>query len=75
MRFRQIAGDMSGSSGEWRLVALDAGRRTRVFYSARLKLPSGPPGAIARTMLRGDAPAALEGLRQRSLLTARRTAQ
>ncbi len=75
MRFRQIAGDMSGSSGEWRLVALESGRRTRVFYTARLRLPSGVPGALARAVLRGEAPAALEGLRERSLATARRTAQ
>jgi hypothetical protein len=67
MRFHQIAGDMNGSEGEWRLVPLDGGRRTRVFYEARLKLPAWAPVPVSRAVLRSDAPAALEGLRRRSL--------
>jgi uncharacterized protein YndB with AHSA1/START domain len=72
MRFQQIAGDMSGSQGEWRLEALDGGRRTRVVYDARLPLPSGLPGLLALAVMRADAPAAMEGLRQRSLEAAAR---
>jgi uncharacterized membrane protein len=72
MRFQQIAGDMSGSQGAWRLEALDGGRRTRVVYDARLSLPSGLPGLLALAVIRADAPAAMAGLRQRSLEAAAR---
>lgn len=72
MRFRQVAGDMTGSQGEWRLEALDGGRGTRVIYSASLRFPAIAPDALARSVMRDDAPAALEGLRRLSLGRLRR---
>lgn len=72
MRFRQIAGDMSGSQGAWRLAPLDGGRRTRVIYEARLSLPHGVPRPLLHALIRHDAPAALEGLRARAVGAAQR---
>jgi hypothetical protein len=66
MRFRQIAGDMNGSHGSWRLTALAGGQRTRVIYEADLRGPGGPAGAFFHAAIARDAPAALEALRARS---------
>ena len=75
MRFYQVSGDMTGTAGEWRLVPLPGGRGTRVFYDARLGVPDGVPGPFARALMRSDAPAAMRGLRARSLERAQATSR
>ncbi len=56
-------GDFRACTGEWRLEPLDGGARTRVIYenTATADLPA--PGALVRTVLRMDVPAALRALR------------
>lgn len=61
--FRLVEGDLKVEQGEWRLQALEGGRRTRVFYDNRLAVDWPVPKALIREALRKDTPKALVNLR------------
>ncbi len=65
--FHRTGGDLPVLEGDWRLEALDGGRRTRVLYESRAALPFAVPGALARMMLRQEIAAALQGLKRECL--------
>lgn len=64
IRFRLVEGDLKVEQGEWRLQALDGGRRTRVFYDNRLAVDWPVPKALMREALRKDTPKVLINLRR-----------
>ena len=64
IRFRLVEGDLKVEQGEWRLQALDGGRRTRVFYDNRLAVDWPVPKALMREALRKDTPKVLANLRR-----------
>ncbi|ADG09884.1 polyketide cyclase [Caulobacter segnis] len=64
IRFRLVEGDLKVQQGEWRLQALDGGRRTRVFYENRLAVDWPVPKALMREALRRDTPKVLMNLRR-----------
>jgi hypothetical protein len=64
IRFRLVEGDLKVEQGEWRLQALDGGRRTRVFYDNRLAVDWPVPRALVREALRKDTPKVLMNLRR-----------
>lgn len=64
IRFRLVEGDLKVEQGEWRLQALDGGRRTRVFYDNRLAVDWPVPKALMREALRKDTPKVLMNLRR-----------
>jgi uncharacterized protein YndB with AHSA1/START domain len=66
IRFYRVGGDLKRLDGEWRLVPLDGGRRTRVLYENRASAPFAIPGPIARLALRRDVPDALTALRRQA---------
>jgi len=64
IHFYRVGGELKVLDGEWRLIPLDGGRRTRVLYENRAATPFAVPGPIARMVLRKDVPAALSALRR-----------
>lgn len=64
IRFRLVEGDLKVEQGEWRLQALEGGRRTRVFYDNRVAVDWPVPKALLREALRRDTPKVLINLRQ-----------
>lgn len=64
IRFRLVEGDLKVQQGEWRLQALDGGRRTRVFYENRLAVDWPVPKVLMREALRRDTPKVLMNLRR-----------
>ena len=64
IRFRLVEGDLKVQQGEWRLQALDGGRRTRVFYENRLAVDWPVPKSLMREALRRDTPKVLMNLRR-----------
>lgn len=64
IRFHLVEGDLKVQQGEWRLQALDGGRRTRVFYENRLAVDWPVPKALMREALRRDTPKVLMNLRR-----------
>jgi uncharacterized protein YndB with AHSA1/START domain len=64
IRFRLVEGNLKVEQGEWRLQALDGGRRTRVFYDNRLAVDWPVPKALMREALRKDTPKVLMNLRR-----------
>lgn len=64
IRFYREGGDMQVLNGEWRLIPLDGGTRTRVLYESRASTPFAIPAPIARMALRRDIPDALAALRR-----------
>lgn len=69
VRFVQVAGDLGGSTGEWRLLPLDGGQGTRLIYEGRIGLPEGImfTGSLVRVVIHSDTKDALKGLRKRSV--------
>ena len=72
IRFRAMSGDFRVFEGEWRLIPLKGGRATRVLYEVRAASPYAVPNAVARAVLRLEAPQALSALKRECLV---RTAQ
>jgi uncharacterized protein YndB with AHSA1/START domain len=70
LRFHRVGGDLEVFEGEWRLVSLNGGARTRVVYENRAAFPFAVPRALGRMALRHDVPLALEALRRESLAAA-----
>lgn len=68
LRFQRVGGDLTVFEGEWRLIPLDGGTRTRVVYENRAAFPFAVPRAIGRMVLRRDVPLALEALRRESVI-------
>lgn len=66
IHFYRVGGELKRLDGEWRLVPLDGGRRTRVLYENRASAPFSIPGPIARIALRRDVPEALTALRRQA---------
>lgn len=64
IRFRLVEGDLKVEQGEWRLLPLDQGRRTRLFYDNRLAVDWPVPKALMREALRKDTPKVLNNLRR-----------
>jgi uncharacterized protein YndB with AHSA1/START domain len=64
IHFYRVDGELKLLDGEWRLIPLDGGRRTRVLYENRASAPFAIPGPIARMALRRDVPDALAALRR-----------
>lgn len=64
IRFYRVGGELKLLEGEWRLVPLDGGARTRVLYENRASAPFAIPAPIARMALRKDVPDALAALRR-----------
>ncbi|HEY9235177.1 MULTISPECIES: SRPBCC family protein [Phenylobacterium] len=64
IHFYRVGGELRLLDGQWRLVPLDDGRRTRVLYENRASVPFAIPGPIARMALRRDVPEALRALRR-----------
>jgi carbon monoxide dehydrogenase subunit G len=64
IHFRRVGGEVKVMEGEWRLVPLSGGTRTRVLYESRASAPFAVPAPIARMVLRHDVPEALAALRR-----------
>lgn len=64
IRFYRVGGELKLLEGEWRLVPLDGGARTRVLYENRASAPFAIPSPIARMALRKEVPEALAALRR-----------
>ena len=64
IRFYREGGQLQVLHGEWRLIPLDGGARTRVLYESRASTPFAIPAPIARMALRRDIPDALAALRR-----------
>lgn len=64
IRFYRVGGELKVLDGEWRLIPLDDGARTRVLYENRASTPFAVPAPVARMVLRQDVPAALAALRR-----------
>jgi uncharacterized protein YndB with AHSA1/START domain len=64
IRFYREGGQLQVLNGEWRLVPLNGGSRTRVLYESRASTPFAVPAPIARMALRRDIPDALAALRR-----------
>lgn len=64
IRFYRVGGELKVLEGEWRLVPLDGGARTRVLYENRASTPFAVPAPMARMVLRKDVPDALAALRR-----------
>ena len=71
IRFYREGGEMKVLEGEWRLIPLDDGARTRVFYESRASPPFAVPAPIARMALRRDIPDALAALRREVMARAK----
>lgn len=65
--YRRTGGDLKVLEGEWRLIPLDGGTRTRVVYEGRATLPLAVPHALARAVLRQQLAQALAALRRECL--------
>lgn len=65
--YRRTGGDLKVLEGDWRLVPLDGGLRTRVLYEGRAALPFAVPHALARAVLRQQLSQALASLRRECL--------
>jgi uncharacterized protein YndB with AHSA1/START domain len=63
IRFHRVDGDLKALDGEWRLIPLDGGARTRLTYDSRLVPPFPAPGGMVRSALRKDMPQNLANLR------------
>jgi hypothetical protein len=66
VKFHRTDGDFKVLDGEWRLVPLDGGARTRVIYDSRMSSPFVAPSLIVRAVLRRDMPHTLNNLRDAS---------
>lgn len=64
IRFKRAGGEVKVLEGEWRLIPLAGGQRTRVLYESRASAPFAVPAPIARMILRHDVPEALAALRR-----------
>lgn len=64
IHFRRTGGEVKVLEGEWRLIPLAGGSRTRVLYESRASAPFAVPAPIARMVLRHDVPEALAALRR-----------
>ena len=62
LKYRRVGGDLAVLEGEWRMISIDGGRRTRVLYENRASSPNVVPGAIARLILRREIGLALAAL-------------
>lgn len=65
--FKRIEGDLALLEGEWRLVPLNDGKSTRLFYRARMTPGWAVPDAIARAAIESDVPKTLAALRQEAI--------
>ncbi len=63
IRIRRVGGDMKVLEGEWSLVGLDNGSRTRALYEGRATAPFSVPGPIVRLVLREQIGGGLIALR------------
>lgn len=66
-RFQRTGGDLKVLEGEWRLISLAGGTRTRVFYDSRASTPFAVPRPIVRIVLRDQVGLALAALRRECL--------
>ena len=64
IRFKRSGGEVKVLEGEWRLIPLTGGTRTKVLYESRASAPFAVPAPIARMILRHDVPEALAALRR-----------
>ncbi len=64
IRFRRTDGDLKAMHGEWRLVALDNGRRTRVVYENHIVANFAGPAGLVRDAMRRDTPKVLMNLKR-----------
>jgi hypothetical protein len=64
IRFRRVGGDMKVLHGEWRLVPLDGGARTRVVYENHVEANFAGPAGLVREALRRDTPKVLANLKR-----------
>ena len=71
IRFYREGGQLQVLNGEWRLIPLDGGARTRVLYESRASTPFAIPAPIVRMALRRDIPDALAALRREVMARAR----
>ena len=62
--FKRVEGDLALLEGEWRLVPLNDGTSTRLFYRARMTPGWAVPDAIARAAIESDVPKTLAALRR-----------
>lgn len=67
IRFQRVDGDMKLFEGEWRLTALEGGRRTRIVYESRAVVPFRAPAVLVRMAARRDVAAALIALRREAM--------
>lgn len=65
--FYRVDGDLRRLDGQWRLIPLEGGQRTRVLYENHAELPFRAPKMLVRMGLRRDVPAALLALRRECL--------
>jgi hypothetical protein len=64
IRFHRVEGDLKAMRGEWRLIALDGGRRTRVTYENHIVADFPGPAALVREAMRRDTPKVLMNLKR-----------
>ena len=64
IRFSRVDGDLKAIHGEWRLVSLDGGRRTRVVYENHIVANFPGPAGLVRGAMRGDTPKVLMNLKR-----------
>jgi hypothetical protein len=64
IRFSRVDGDLKAIHGEWRLVPLDGGRRTRVVYENHILANFPGPAALVREAMRRDTPKVLMNLKR-----------
>lgn len=62
--FHRTGGDLKVMRGEWRLEALDGGRRTRVIYENRVDAEVNLPAGMVRAGIKADCGKVLVNLRR-----------
>ena len=64
IRFQRVDGDLKAMRGEWRLIALDGGQRTRVTYENHIAANFSGPAGLMREAMRRDTPKVLMNLKR-----------
>lgn len=63
IKFENVAGDLAGLNGEWRLESISRNTATRVIYEARLVTPVLLPISLMQGSIETDIPKVLNALR------------
>ncbi len=63
IRFSRVDGDFKVLEGDWRLEPVSGGKRTRLFYRARIAIALPLPAFMLRAALESDVPKFLIALR------------